>query len=74
MDNRVKDAFDMKKTIQEVLCLRDSTLFPDMFIMSGKNGLILEFAFSLQAKYLAEAVGAGMGSSLQGFVGKILQK
>ena len=28
----------------------------------------------LQAKYLVEAVGAGMGSSLQGFVGKILQR
>ncbi|MBA0777598.1 hypothetical protein Gotri_005602, partial [Gossypium trilobum] len=38
LDNRVKDAFDLKKTIQE-------------------------------ATYLAEAVGAGMGSSLQGFVG-----
>ncbi|GMI97855.1 hypothetical protein like AT1G19140 [Hibiscus trionum] len=43
LDNRVKDAFDLKKTIQE-------------------------------AKYLAEAVGAGMGSSLQGFVGKVLQR
>ncbi|KAK6236594.1 hypothetical protein SCA6_011931 [Theobroma cacao] len=38
LDDLVKDAFDLKKTIQEV------------------------------AKYLAEAVGAGMGSSLQGFV------
>ncbi|KAE8735294.1 hypothetical protein F3Y22_tig00000340pilonHSYRG00175 [Hibiscus syriacus] len=43
LDNRVKDAFDLKKTIQE-------------------------------AKYLAEAVGAGMVSSLQGFVGKELQR
>ncbi|KAH1056966.1 hypothetical protein J1N35_035031 [Gossypium stocksii] len=43
LDNRVKDAFDLKKTIQE-------------------------------AKYLAEAVGAGMGSSLQGFVGKVIQR
>ncbi|KAK2645053.1 hypothetical protein Ddye_020248 [Dipteronia dyeriana] len=43
LDARVKDAFDMKNTIQE-------------------------------AKYLVEAVGAGMGSSLQGFVGKILQR
>ncbi|KAL4297279.1 hypothetical protein GQ457_12G021860 [Hibiscus cannabinus] len=43
LDNRVKDAFDLKKTIQE-------------------------------AKYLAEAVGAGMGSSLQGFVGRVLQR
>ncbi|XP_012450524.1 uncharacterized protein LOC105773304 [Gossypium raimondii] len=43
LDNRVKDAFDLKKTIQE-------------------------------ATYLAEAVGAGMGSSLQGFVGKVIQR
>ncbi|KAL4284718.1 hypothetical protein GQ457_16G002300 [Hibiscus cannabinus] len=39
LDNRVEDAFDLKKTIQE-------------------------------AKHLAEAVGAGMGS----FVGKVLQR
>ncbi|XP_022749991.1 ubiquinone biosynthesis protein COQ9, mitochondrial-like isoform X2 [Durio zibethinus] len=43
LDDRVKDAFDLKKTIQE-------------------------------AKYLAEAVGAGMGSSLQRFVGRVLQR
>ncbi|GMI83909.1 hypothetical protein like AT1G19140 [Hibiscus trionum] len=43
LDDRVKDAFDLKKTIQE-------------------------------ATYLAEAVGAGMGSSLQGFVGKVFQR
>ncbi|XWS26569.1 hypothetical protein CRYUN_Cryun26dG0041900 [Craigia yunnanensis] len=43
LDDRVKDAFDLKKTIHE-------------------------------AKYLAEAVGAGMGSSLQGFVGRVLQR
>lgn len=42
LDARVKDAFDLKKTIQE-------------------------------AKYLAEAVGAGMGGSLQGFVKKVFQ-
>ncbi|KDP33936.1 hypothetical protein JCGZ_07507 [Jatropha curcas] len=40
LDDRVKDAFDFKKSIQE-------------------------------AKYLAEAVGAGMGNSLQGFVKKV---
>ncbi|KAJ8750828.1 hypothetical protein K2173_016009 [Erythroxylum novogranatense] len=43
LDNRVKDAFDLKKTIQE-------------------------------AKYLAEAVGAGMGSSLQGFVRRVFRE
>ncbi|XP_031384094.1 ubiquinone biosynthesis protein COQ9-B, mitochondrial [Punica granatum] len=43
LDNRVKDAFDLKKTIQE-------------------------------AKYLAEAVGAGMGNSLQGFVNRVMQR
>ncbi|KAF5726100.1 hypothetical protein HS088_TW23G00841 [Tripterygium wilfordii] len=43
LDERVKDAFDLKKTIQE-------------------------------AKYLAEAVGAGMGSSLQGFVNQVFQR
>ncbi len=37
LDSRVKDAFDLKKTIQE-------------------------------AQYLAEAVGAGIGSSVQGFM------
>lgn len=42
LDDRVKDAFDFKKTIQE-------------------------------AKYLAEAVGAGMGNSLQGFMKKVFQ-
>ncbi|KAG6411623.1 hypothetical protein SASPL_129706 [Salvia splendens] len=42
LDERVRDAFDLKKTLQEV-------------------------------KYLAEAVGAGMGGPAQGFVKKILQ-
>ncbi|XP_068344447.1 uncharacterized protein [Pyrus communis] len=42
LDNRVKDAFDLKKTIQE-------------------------------ATYLAEAVGAGMGTSFQGFVKRVFQ-
>ncbi|XP_062147577.1 uncharacterized protein LOC133856541 [Alnus glutinosa] len=42
LDNRVRDAFDLKKTIQEVT-------------------------------YLAEAVGAGMGSSLQGFVNRVFR-
>lgn len=43
LEDRVKDAFDMKKTIQE-------------------------------ATYLAEAVGAGMGSSLQKFLTNVLPK
>ncbi|CAN0901206.1 Ubiquinone biosynthesis protein COQ9, mitochondrial [Linum grandiflorum] len=43
LEDRVRDAFDLKKTIQE-------------------------------ATYLAEAVGAGMGNSLQGFVKKVLQR
>ncbi|GLU10169.1 hypothetical protein SLE2022_269890 [Rubroshorea leprosula] len=43
LDDRVKDAFDLKKSIQE-------------------------------AKYLAEAVGVGMGNSLQGFVNKVFQR
>ncbi|GKV24710.1 hypothetical protein SLEP1_g34291 [Rubroshorea leprosula] len=43
LDDRVKDAFDMKKTIKE-------------------------------ATYLAEAVGVGMGNSLQGFVNKVFQR
>jgi len=42
LDGRVRDAFDLKKTIQE-------------------------------ANYLAEAVGAGMGSSLQGFMKRVMQ-
>ncbi|CAK9155192.1 unnamed protein product [Ilex paraguariensis] len=42
LDARVKDAFDLKNTIQE-------------------------------AKYLAEAVGAGMGGSLQGFMKRAFQ-
>ncbi|XP_073145775.1 uncharacterized protein [Henckelia pumila] len=42
LDGRIKDAFDLKNTVQE-------------------------------AKYLAEAVGAGMGSSLQGFVKSVFQ-
>ncbi|KAF5743031.1 hypothetical protein HS088_TW09G01093 [Tripterygium wilfordii] len=43
LDDRVKDAFDLKKTIQE-------------------------------AKYLAETVGAGMGSSLRGFVNRVFNR
>ncbi|KAM7256783.1 hypothetical protein ACFE04_012524 [Oxalis oulophora] len=43
LNDRVKDAFGVKKTFQE-------------------------------AKNLAEAFGAGMGGSLQGFVGKVFQK
>ncbi|XP_022147735.1 ubiquinone biosynthesis protein COQ9, mitochondrial isoform X2 [Momordica charantia] len=42
LDNRLKDAFDLKKTVQE-------------------------------AKYLAEAVGAGMGNSFQGLFRKVFQ-
>ncbi|KAF3439710.1 hypothetical protein FNV43_RR17988 [Rhamnella rubrinervis] len=42
LDGRVKDAFDLKKSV-------------------------------LEAKYLAETVGAGMGSSLQGFVKRAFQ-
>lgn len=42
LDDRVKDSFDLKKTIQE-------------------------------ATYLAEAVGAGMGTSLQGFVKNVFR-
>ncbi|KAI4335186.1 hypothetical protein L6164_013856 [Bauhinia variegata] len=43
LDARVKDAFDLKKTIQE-------------------------------AQYLAEAIGAGMGGSLDGFVRKVFNR
>lgn len=43
LDNRVKDAFELKKSFQE-------------------------------ARYLAETVGAGMGSSFQGFVNNVLQR
>ncbi|KAI3443546.1 hypothetical protein Pfo_000211 [Paulownia fortunei] len=42
LDERVRDAFDLQKTVQE-------------------------------AKYLAEAVGAGMGGSVQGFVKRFFQ-
>lgn len=42
LDDRIRDAFELKKTIQE-------------------------------AKYLAEAVGAGMGNSLQGFMKKVFR-
>ncbi|KAJ6816655.1 ubiquinone biosynthesis protein COQ9-B, mitochondrial [Iris pallida] len=42
LDNRIKDAFDLQKTIQE-------------------------------AAYLAEAVGAGMGNSVQGFMKRVFQ-
>ncbi|KAL1547834.1 ubiquinone biosynthesis protein COQ9, mitochondrial-like [Salvia divinorum] len=42
LDERVRDAFDLKKTLEEV-------------------------------KYLAEAVGAGMGGPVQGFLKKVLQ-
>lgn len=43
LDNRVKDAFDLKKTMQE-------------------------------AVYLAEAVGAGMGNPMQGFLKRVFQR
>lgn len=43
LDDRVKDAFDLKKSIQE-------------------------------AMYMAEAVGAGMGNSFQGFVGRVFRR
>ncbi|KAH6828548.1 ubiquinone biosynthesis COQ9-like protein [Perilla frutescens var. hirtella] len=42
LDERVRDAFDLKKTLQEV-------------------------------KYLAEAVGAGMGGPVQGFLNRVLR-
>ncbi|KAJ6913857.1 hypothetical protein NC651_016185 [Populus alba x Populus x berolinensis] len=43
LEDRVKDAFDLKKSIQE-------------------------------AMYMAEAVGAGMGNSFQGFVGRVFRR
>lgn len=43
LDGRIKDAFDLKKTVQE-------------------------------AKYVAEALGAGMGRSIQGFMNSILRR
>ena len=70
----MKDAFDLKKSIQEVFSLA-SFLVLNSFIFSimtiwecwhcTKLFIVVSF---LQAQYLAEAVGAGMGSSLQGFV------
>ncbi|KAJ0988489.1 hypothetical protein J5N97_006845 [Dioscorea zingiberensis] len=43
LENRIKDAFDLQKTVQE-------------------------------ATYLAEAVGAGLGNSMQGFMKRVFQK
>lgn len=70
----MKDAFDLKKSIQEVFSLAsflvlNSFIFSIMIIWEcwhcTKLFIVVSF---LQAQYLAEAVGAGMGSSLQGFV------
>ena len=70
----MKDAFDLKKSIQEVFSLAsflvlNSFIFLIMTIWEywhcTKLFIVVSF---LQAQYLAEAVGAGMGSSLQGFV------
>ena len=72
----MKDALDLKKTIQEVVS--PSIPFPFSFFLKSFFGKIrvcfkiLNEMTLLQAKYLAEAVGAGMGSSLQGFVGRVL--
>lgn len=75
----MKDAFDLKKTIQEV--------FP--FVLLGFGFLVflnyghlilsswcihLHYVEFFQATHLAEAVGAGMGGSFQGFVKRVFQR
>ncbi|RRT64249.1 hypothetical protein B296_00040631 [Ensete ventricosum] len=60
LDRCIKDAFDLQKTVQEVL-----KRYPSIFPL---------IASSLFAAYLAEAVGAGMGNTMQGFVNRILRR
>jgi hypothetical protein len=82
LDGRVKDAFDLKKTIQEVFTL-DSFLVLGSYIFLNYDhlGMLMLALYNtvhcgefLQATYLAEAVGAGMGSSFQGFVKSVFQR
>ena len=82
MDGRVRDAFDLKKTFQEVVYLHHHChieflifflhfwVFWEVQDFHLTPQRVVEF---LQAKYLAEAVGAGMGSSLQGFMRRVFQ-
>ncbi|KAJ6993545.1 hypothetical protein NC653_016625 [Populus alba x Populus x berolinensis] len=65
LEDRVKDAFDLKKSIQEVVSF--SFLWCSISTYFGNFGLSWEG----KAMYMAEAVGAGMGNSFQGFVGRL---
>ena len=70
----MKDAFDLKKSIEEVFSLASFLVLGSyIFLNYDHLGMLalykLFIAVSfLQAQYSAEAVGAGMGSFLQGFV------
>lgn len=51
-----------------------SLSFLQLFVTVHPNIIIwISLASNLQVKYLAEAVGAGMGGPVQGFLKKILQ-
>lgn len=58
----MRDAFDLKKTVQEVNFISSCLLCDDALGRSSSS------VFSQQARYFAEAVGAGMGKSMEGFM------
>lgn len=80
LDARVKDAFNIKKTIQEVILMLLQWLVPQLFQISIISkyqawwipGFLSHHNF--QAQSLAEAVSVGLGNSFQGFVGKVFQR
>lgn len=70
LNGRVRDAFDFKKSVQEVMCTFKVTRESWWTIVDR----VSEFSLILQAQYLAEAIGAGMGNSLQGFMNSVFKK
>lgn len=71
LDGRVKDSFDLSKTYQEVFPLAFSFVFLFFpFQQRCHNDLQHYQHLCWQAKYLAEAVTAGMGITWPGFMKK----
>ena len=69
LNGRVRDAFDLKKTFQEVVSLVIYMIsYIHMYTHLDFNLCIWVNIF--QVKYFAEAVGAGVGGSFQGFMKK----
>jgi hypothetical protein len=79
VNRRIKDALDLQKTFQEVgHPVPKLHHHPSYFVMCHVASLVssidlLNQTIPSQAAYLAEAVGAGMGGTVQGVLNRVFQ-